>query len=121
MTPKTDASRTLNALTAAKRMAVVNDGRVEVALAVAGTTDLVKVDTTTNPFTTRPADLFDRKFNDQQVAINDDEMPVFKATLTLLLPEIKDDIAQIPENSNLVIEDVAEFVRLSLLGAGGGQ
>jgi hypothetical protein len=34
-----------------------------------------------------------------------------------MLPQIKADISQIPENSSLVIEKVAEFVRVSLLPA----
>lgn len=114
-----DATGMLKTMTAAKRMEAVKDGRIEVALAIAGTTQLVKVDPTSHPFTTVPANLFDRQFNDQKVAINDAQMAVFKANLTLLLPEIKADIAKIPESSNLVIEDVAELVRLSLLAIGG--
>ena len=95
------------------------DGRIEVALAIASVTDLVRVDATAHPFTTTPDDLFDRTFNDSKVGIDDSQMSVFKANLTQLLPEITNDIAQIPENAGLSIEKVAEFVRLSLLALQG--
>ncbi len=109
---------TINSLIATKQAAVgPKDGRLEVALAIAATTALVTVDASTTPFTTSPDDLFDRTFNDTKVGISDDQMAIFKANLTVLLPEITDDISQIPENSALPIEKVAEFVRLSLLAA----
>jgi hypothetical protein len=92
----------------------IKDGRLEVATAVADTTDLVTVDPTTETFTTDPEDLFDLKFNDDQVGIDNNQMRLFKASLEELLPEITSDIERIPNNSNLVIEDVAEFVMLAL-------
>jgi len=108
----------MNSLIATKQAAVgPKDGRLEVALAISATTTLVTVDASTTPFTTIPDDLFDRTFNDAKVGISDDQMSIFKANLTVLLPEITDDIAQIPENSALPIEKVAELVRLSLLAA----
>ncbi|MEK6286506.1 MAG: hypothetical protein AABO57_12255 [Acidobacteriota bacterium] len=93
----------------------IEDGRLEVALAIARTSDLVTVDTQTDPVTVDPDDLFDRTFNDNGVGIDDDQMAVFKAELVKLLNEIESDINRIPENSNQVIEQVAEFVRLALL------
>lgn len=109
---------TMNSLIATKQAAIgPKDGRLEVALAISATTALVTVDASTTPFSTNPDDLFDRIFNDAKVGISDDQMAIFKANLTVLLPEITDDIAQIPENSALPIEKVAEFVRLSLLAA----
>jgi hypothetical protein len=109
---------TINTLIATKQAAVgPKDGRLEVALAISATTALVTVDASTTPFSTNPDDLFDRTFNDAKVGISDDQMAIFKANLTVLLPEITDDIAQIPENSALPIEKVAELVRLSLLAA----
>src|ERR1700721_1097354 len=96
---------TINNLIATKQAAVgPKDGRLEVALAIAATTALVTVDASTTPFTTNPDDLFDRTFDDPKVGISDDQMAVFKANLTVLLPEITDDIAQIPENAALPIE-----------------
>lgn len=92
----------------------IKDGRLEVATAIADTTDLVTVDPTAKPFTTVPPDLFDRTFNDNEVGIDDSQMRLFKESLEVLLPEISRDIERIPENSNLLIEDVAEFVMLAL-------
>jgi hypothetical protein len=92
----------------------IKDGRLEVATAIADTSDLVTVDPTTDPFSTVPDDLFDRKFNDNRVGIDDSQMRLFKASLEQLLPEITNDIERIPENSNLLIDDVAEFVRIAL-------
>jgi hypothetical protein len=107
---------TLNKLIAAKQVSVTpKDGRLELALSIASTSNLVTVDTTAVPFATTPDDLFDRTFDDKLVGISDDQMPVVKANLTVLLPEIADDISQIPENAATPIEKVAEFIRLSLL------
>lgn len=92
----------------------IKDGRLEVATAIADTTDLVTVDPTTEPFTTDPKNLFDLTFNDDLVGIDDNQMRLFKASLEELLPEISRDIERIPNNSNLVIEEVAEFVMLAL-------
>jgi hypothetical protein len=92
----------------------IKDCRLEVATAIAETTDLVTVDPTTEPFTTDPGDLFDLTFNDEQVGIDDLQMGIFKATLEELLPEISRDVERIPNNSNMLIEDVAEFVMLAL-------
>jgi hypothetical protein len=91
----------------------VKDGRLEVALAIARTSDLVTV--VVQPPSVDPSDLFDRAFNDNKVGIDDGQMSIFKAELAKLLPEIASDISRIPENANQIIEDVAEFVRLALL------
>jgi hypothetical protein len=91
------------------------DGQLQIALAIAATTTLVTVNTTSIPFSVDPDDLFDLTFSDAKVGISDDQMPVFKANLTVLLSEITSDIAQIPENASLPIGKVADFVRLSLL------
>jgi hypothetical protein len=96
----------------------IKDGRLEVATAIADTSDLVTVDPTTDPFTTDPKDLFDLRFNDDQVGIDDNQMRLFKASLDELLPEISREIDRIPNNSNLLIEDVAEFVMLALSARG---
>jgi len=92
----------------------IKDGRLEVVTAIADTTDLVTLDPTTEPPTVEPEDLFDLTFNDNRVGIDDEQMRLFKASLEELLPEITSDIERIPNNANLVIDNVAEFVRLSL-------
>jgi hypothetical protein len=104
-----------NLITAKQASIAPKDGRLELALAIAATTKLVIVDPTTTPFTTTPDDLFDLTFVDAAVGIDDDQMPVLKASLSVLLADISDDISEIPENAALPIEKVAEFVRLSLL------
>jgi hypothetical protein len=91
----------------------IKDGRLEVALAIARTSDLVTV--VAQPPSVDPSDLFDRAFNNNKVGIDDGQMSIFKAELDKLLPEITSDIDRIPENANQIIEDVAEFVRLALL------
>jgi len=99
----------------------IKTGRLEVALAIARTSDLVTVDTSTKPVTVDPDDLFVRTFNDPGVGIDDQQMLTFKADLTTLLPEIRADVARIPKNANQVIEEVAEFVRLALLKKSVGK
>jgi hypothetical protein len=96
----------------------IKDGRLEVVTAIADTTDLVTVDPTTDPPTVDPEDLLDLKFNDERVGMDDSQMRLFKASLEELLPEIERDIERIPNNSNLLIDDVAEFVRLALRARG---
>jgi hypothetical protein len=91
-----------------------DDGRLKVALAIAATTDLVTVNLGP-PATVDPSDLFIRTFNDPRVGIDNEQMRDLKERLKVFLPTITSDIEQIPENSNLIIEDVAELVRLALL------
>jgi hypothetical protein len=90
-----------------------DDGRLKVALAIAATTDLVTVNLGP-PATVDPSDLFIRRFNDPGVGIDNDQMRDFKERLKVFLPKIMSVIDQIPDNSNLIIEDVAELVRLAL-------
>jgi len=97
---------------------IMKSGRLEVATAIAFTSQLVSVDPTVTPFVTVPPDLFDRKFNDARVGIDDGQIKAFKASLKSLLPEIATDIDSIPENSNQEIEAVAFFVKLALFGLG---
>jgi hypothetical protein len=91
-----------------------DDGRLKLALAIAASTDLVTVNLGP-PATVDPSDLFIRRFNDPKVGLDNEQMRDFKERLKIFLPSISADIDQIPENSNLIIEDVAEFVRLALL------
>ena len=90
------------------------DGRLKVALAIDNTSDLVTVNLGP-PASVDPSDLFIRQFNDPKVGIDNDQMPDFKKRLKIYLPKIAADIDKIPDNSNLIIEDVAEYVRLALL------
>jgi hypothetical protein len=90
------------------------DGRLKLALAIDNTSDLVTVNLGP-PASVDPNDLFVRQFNDPKVGIDNDQMGDFKERLKVYLPKIASDIDKIPENSNLIIEDVAEYVRLALL------
>ena len=112
-------AKAIDKLIAVKRTAVATDGRFEVAMAIAGTSNLVSVNPTAHPFTTIPDNLFDLAFKDDLVGIDDEEMEVFKANLTLLLPNIKADIAQIEDDSSVIIDKIAEFIEISLQIAGG--
>jgi hypothetical protein len=92
----------------------IEDGRLKTALAIDNTSDLVTV-SLGPPITVVPTNLFVRRFNDPKVGIDDQQMQDFKDRLKIYLPKIASDIDKIPENANLIIEDVAEYVRLALL------
>jgi hypothetical protein len=92
-----------------------HDGSLEIALAIAATTDRVTVDTRSTPFATRPDNLFELTFNDENVGLSNDQMAIFKANLGVLLPTLRRDIAAIPENANVLIGDVARLIMLLLL------
>lgn len=96
----------------AERTEDVGDGSLQVLMAIATVTDRVTVNTSDEP-PFKPENLLELTFAD--VGLSDDLVAVFKANLTIILPEIADDIAQIPDNAGLPIADVLEFVRLSLL------
>lgn len=112
---RTGAARELERMTANKQLQGPSDGRLEVALAVAATSKGVRVDATHHPFMVDPENLFDLSFNDPRVGISDSGISAFKACLGLLLPDVVEDIEELPDSSDLVIEDVAEYVRVSLL------
>jgi hypothetical protein len=100
----------------AAHQATAQDGRLEVATALAMTSSKVTVDATTDPFATVPADAFDRTFDDNQIGINTaDLVRLFIANLKSLLPGIASSLDQIPENPAMKIELVARLVRLALL------
>lgn len=92
----------------------IEDGRLKVVLAIAATSDLVTVNLGP-PVTIDPNDLFIRQFDDPKVGIDSEQMRDFKERLKIFLPQIAAAIDKIPENSALIIEDVAELVRLALL------
>lgn len=99
---------------------ISSDGRLEVAIAAAMTSDRVRVDTTATPFTTAPDNLFDRTC--RQVGITHQHMPLFKANLAELLPEIETFISNLDDDADQTIEGIAEQVKITLLnthGAGG--
>ena len=100
----------------AAHAATAKDGRLEVATALAMTSSKITVDASVIPFTTVPADTFDRTFDDNQIGINTgDLVRLFIANLKSLLPGIASSLDQIPENPAMQIELVARFVRLALL------
>lgn len=96
--------------------ATAQDGRLEIATALAMTSSKVTVDATTDPFTTVPANAFDLSFNDNQIGITTaDLVRLFIANLKSLLPGIASSLDQIPENPAMAIADVATLVMLALL------
>jgi hypothetical protein len=111
------ARETLRGLIAT-REALVTDGALQICLAIATVTNLVTVDAAQDPFVVTPNDLFNRKFNDNKVGMSNLQMPIFKANLAVLLPQIPADIAQIADNAGLEIGDVGDFVADALVGAG---
>ena len=109
----TSARETLAALIRKKEEAVT-DGAIQIVIAIASVTTLVTVDTTQDPPAFEPSDLGELTFGDPRVGLTDQGVAIFKANLKILLPQIADDIDQIPDNANLNIGDVARFVQLSL-------
>jgi hypothetical protein len=107
------ARETLAALIKRKE-AQVTDGAIQVVIAIATVTTLVTVDTTQDPPAFEPDDLGTLTFGDPRVGMTDQGVAIFKANLKFLLPQISDDIDQIPDNANLNIGDIARFVQLSL-------
>ena len=91
-----------------------HQGALQVALALASVTSKVRVDTTTDPFQTIPADLFARRFDDPRVGLDDRGMSAFVANLQSQLPAIVSDLARLPVSAKVRIGDVANFVALSL-------
>ena len=108
-----DAHATLAALIKTKE-AVVTDGAIQIVIAIASVTTLVTVDTSQDPPAFEPSDLGTLTFGDPRVGMTDQGVAIFKANLKILLPQIADDIDQIPDNASLNIADVARFVQLSL-------
>lgn len=122
MAPKKPNLKAMDAASATAHMenliaaheATAKDGRLEVATAIAMTSDMITVDTGTEPFSTSPPNLFTLTF--EQVGIStQDLMRIFLANLKTLLPEISTNLDQIPESSAMQIQLVGRFVRLALL------
>jgi hypothetical protein len=100
----------------AARENTARDGRLEVATALAMTSDKVTVDASQEPFSTNPDNLFTLTFNDNRIGITTpDLMRAFLANLKRLIPEIADDLEHVPENPAMQIQLVVRFVRLALL------
>lgn len=100
----------------AARESTARDGRLEVATALAMTSDKVTVDASTEPFTTVPPNLFTLTFDDRLVGMTTpDLVRAFLANLKRLLPDIAHDLDQIPENPAMQIQMIVRFVRLALL------
>jgi hypothetical protein len=110
-----DPNSALQALIAQKKQLTVTDGSTQVVIAIASVTSLVTIDLTQHPPRITPPNLGTLAFNDNAVGISDDQMPMFKASLKVLLPTIASDIDQIPNIAAQVIGKVGEFVQLSLM------
>lgn len=114
-TDAASATAHMESLIAAQE-ATARDGRLDVATAIAMTSDKVTVDASTEPFSTTPPSLFTLTFNDGQVGITTpDLMRTFVANLKTLLPQIAADLDQVPANPAMQIQLVVRFVRLALL------
>jgi hypothetical protein len=111
--PAATAQEALAALIREKQ-AGITDGAIQVVIAIASVTTLVTVDTTQDPPAFDPDDLGSLTFSDPRVGLTDEGVAIFKANLKMLLPQIADDIDQIPDNADLNIGDVAKFIQLSL-------
>jgi hypothetical protein len=98
-----------------KPSADVGDGSLQIALAIASVTTLVTVDTRQDPPAITPEDLGMLTFNDPAVGMTDEQVAIFKSNLEILLPQIAADIAEIPDNANQNIGDVAQFIQLALV------
>jgi len=110
-----DPNAEMETLLEAKRLAVTT-GTVQVVIALASVTSVVTVDTTKKPIKVNPPNLRDLSFAD--VGLDDDGVAIFKENLIVLLDFIADDIRKLPDNRNVNIGKVLEFVRLSILAAG---
>lgn len=97
-----------------RRMAERGQGALEVAMAIAASTNNVRVDATSSPFAVTPSDLFDKTFADPAVGLDRTGLTNFKANLSALLPGIASDVQAIPEDPSLRVSDVAKLVALSL-------
>src|ERR1022692_1636087 len=112
--PPADPNKHLDSLI--QGQLAVTTGAIQVAIAIAATTTVVTVDTTTTPPTINPPDLDAKTFAD--VGMDDSLVSIFKANLKVLLSEISSDIDKLPDNANMNIGKVMDFVRLSILAAG---
>jgi hypothetical protein len=100
---------------AVEQKRAVQDGRLEVAAAIAMLSTKVTVHLTPTLSMT-PANLFDLTFDDSQVGLTDNMMPAFKDLLALRLPQIATQIQNdIPDDANVKIRLVATLVHVALL------
>ncbi len=88
--------------------------RLAVARAVALTTEEKSSKRTPASRKPSPKDLFKLKFADKQIGITAELMPVFKRHLSRLLPEGKAFIAAIPDDPNVSIQTVVEYLQFVL-------
>jgi len=93
----------------------ITTGALQVIIAIASVTTMVTVKTSTKPPTVVPDDLSSRTF--AEVGLDDDGVAVFKENLKVLLDFIAAEIDKLPDNKNVNIGKVMEFVRLSILAA----
>ncbi|MCC6292389.1 MAG: hypothetical protein IT164_07080 [Bryobacterales bacterium] len=100
----------------------VRDGAVELAMAVASLTALVRVDASRDPFMTNPADLFERTFSN--VGLDDNQMELLREELRLSLPCIAGDLAAHAadlDRAGLRIGSYAAFLHAALRAASYGD
>jgi hypothetical protein len=91
------------------------DGRFELVTAIALTSNRVKVKGTRRSFVTTPADLFKLRLNDKRVGITGRKVLTFKRRLAKLLSSLNFWIDRIPDDSGLLIEELADYLRTKLI------
>jgi hypothetical protein len=92
------------------------NGSLKLLLAIASITNLVTVDLSKNPPTFKPANLDTLALDDPTVGISDGQMPILKANLKQMLPQIAADIDQIPDNAAVTVDQLADLVNTALMG-----
>jgi hypothetical protein len=93
----------------------VTTGSIQVIIALASVTTVVTINTSVKPPAIQPPNLGEKTFKD--VGLDDDGVAVFKENLKVLLDFIPGEIDKLPDNSNVKISKVMEFIRLSILAA----
>jgi hypothetical protein len=105
----------LDGLIAAKGLEITT-GALQVIIAIASVTTTVTVNTKVKPPQITPPNLSSLTF--AQVGLDDEGVAVFKHNLKILLDFIATEIDKLPDNKNVNIGKVMEFIRLSILAAG---
>lgn len=113
---KPSSQDALTLLDRAARRRAAPDGSLELAVALASLTSLVRVDVRQETFRTEPAGLFDHTFS--IVGLNEAQMGFLREELKRLLPTIAGDLdanSQVLDQPNHRIGDYAQFLKVALL------
>ncbi len=86
------------------------DGRFEIAVALAMTSNWVTVDARSRPFVTNPPNLFELEFNWLDLR-NEEKLERFKYNLSQLLPDVRDEIRRLPVHEWETVGEFADRLR----------